>query len=760
MSQRVAGGKARAIDQLIGWGFPVPPTGVVTTEVFTRLAADASVARLIEAIRAGADVPADQVDDCFARASMAAADRRSIVDLSASVGAGSRLAIRSSATVEDLAGSSFAGQYRTVLDVDPADHADSVRAVLLVFASLWHPAPVAYRRALGIDDSDAAMAAVLMRMVPATTAGVTFTHDPASATAVVRVEVVSGIGEQLVSGAVTPDVHLVERCSPGVLTPDLEAAVRLALEVEERFGTPQDVEWAWDGHSMWLLQARPITTLDVDDGFDSPATDHELTTAGIGEMVPGVLAPLLAQINLHLLEEAFRRLLDDLGTPADAIPVDQIVRRVRGRAALDFDVLRDMARRLPGGSVDELEFQYFGSRRAGRRTAPPNPDLGLRGRMRAIAHDVRVLRSRRHSAQAAEIVVRAVEELDRGRDLSGLTSAQLLGLRGRLIDVATRGVAAELGVAAVAASSFRKLELMLEPHLGPDRATAAAERITSGHGIVAAHGSGASASVFAGPTFEELGLVPPDVTAATSVPDDDRLDALLAELAAIPSWSSNALMSYVRRRGLAQLTDDTVSQLRRREAAKGAVLTIGGLVRAIHLELGQRLVCTGALEVRSDVDLLSDAELRYALRGRGGPAAIEVRRRWCNRYAAEGPLPARFTGRPQRAVPDLPEGDQLEGWATSAGRADGTARVVHSPVEGLESGAILVAEATDASWSPLFVNAAGIVLERGGPLSHAAILARELGIPAVLNVKGATRLLDGEHITVDGDTGVVVRRRP
>ena len=67
-----------------------------------------------------------------------------------------------------------------------------------------------------------------------------------------------------------------------------------------------------------------------------------------------------------------------------------------------------------------------------------------------------------------------------------------------------------------------------------------------------------------------------------------------------------------------------------------------------------------------------------------------------------------------------------------------------------------MAEATDASWSPLFVEAAGIVLERGGPLSHAAILARELGVPAVLNVAGATSLLDGLEVLVDGDAGVVV----
>jgi pyruvate,water dikinase len=78
------------------------------------------------------------------------------------------------------------------------------------------------------------------------------------------------------------------------------------------------------------------------------------------------------------------------------------------------------------------------------------------------------------------------------------------------------------------------------------------------------------------------------------------------------------------------------------------------------------------------------------------------------------------------------------------------------PDDSLPTGAILLAEATDASWSPVFVRAGAIVLERGGPLSHAAILARELGVPAVLNVGAALRSLDGRVLTIDGSSGIVV----
>ena len=112
---------------------------------------------------------------------------------------------------------------------------------------------------------------------------------------------------------------------------------------------------------------------------------------------------------------------------------------------------------------------------------------------------------------------------------------------------------------------------------------------------------------------------------------------------------------------------------------------------------------------------------------------------------------------PEYLPVEIPEGGhRLDGWAASPGRYTGTARVVADAGDRLEPGDILVAEATDASWSPLFLEAGAIVVDRGGPLSHAAILARELGIPAVLNVEGASRTLDGRRMTVDGDAGIVV----
>ncbi len=271
----VLGGKAAALDRLIEWGLPVPPTGAVTTDAYVRFAAQPRIAELLDRLRRGDDVPDDEVDAAFATGTFDTGDEQRITEVASELADGHRLAVRSSATVEDLERSSFAGQYRSVLDVDVDDRDALLAAVRSVFASLWHTAPRAYRGAFGVDADSAAMAAVLMRMVPAKRAGVVFTVDPGGGRGLARVEAVEGLAESLVSGAQTPDALLVPREGPRDGVPaEVSDALDLALVIEERDGRPQDVEWAWDGDLVWVVQARPITVAAEDgDGFDDPLED-------------------------------------------------------------------------------------------------------------------------------------------------------------------------------------------------------------------------------------------------------------------------------------------------------------------------------------------------------------------------------------------------------------------------------------------------------------------------------------------------------
>jgi len=346
--------------------------------------------------------------------------------------------------------------------------------------------------------------------------------------------------------------------------------------------------------------------------------------------------------------------------------------------------------------------------------------------------------------------------------LAAWSDDELLAYVRRLVDLAARGLAAELGVAAAGAASYRRLELMLGNHLGAEAGATATQKVTAGLGAATVRVPSASAAVFAGPTWQEIGSIPPTHTHRNADDFDRRRKELEQRLKNLPGWTRRRIITGqfidTRIHLVRRTSTDVVEELRRREATKGAVLELGGEVRRAVYELADRLVDRDVLVDRADIELLSTSEIQAAVTDSESITVDTLgrRRNWLGRYEAEGSLPIRFSGIPDREPVPLPEGDVLSGWSASPGRYCGSARVVSGPAETLSRGDVLVAEATDASWSPLFVVAGAIVVERGGPLSHAAILARELGLPAVLNIPGATRVLDGAEVTVDGDQGVVV----
>ncbi|NNE72235.1 MAG: hypothetical protein HKN26_01065 [Acidimicrobiales bacterium] len=765
------GGKGASLARLVEGGHHVPATGVVSPAAYRRVAAaNPAVEELVARIIAGAHVEDAEVDATFAAVDVPADVRGEIATMASRVGEGGPVAVRSSATVEDMSGSSFAGQYQSLLDIDSSDTDKVLGAVQQVWASLWHAAPTAYRTAFGIDNAEVAMAVVVMAMIPAETAGVIFTVDPGG-TDGARVEAVEGLGESLVSGERTPSAWVVRRPdSPDESTaPDaLDAmptaartALDMALAVEESFEVPQDIEWAAADSEVYVVQARPITVLETDDGFDTPIDEHELTTSGIAEMVPGVQPPLRWEVNQFILEEAFRSVLDSLGIIRGAqAEVRPFVRRVRGRVALDFDQLRNAASHIPG-AADQLEEQYFGHVDPDRPGAS-GATAARSGRIARMAQLIRTIQTRRLVIDGAEVLIHAMQGLRRRRPmLDDFEDEALLAYGRRLVDLAARGLAAELGVAAAGGANFDQLLSLLEGHLGPEEAPRAALAVTAHSGATMERQPWASAAVFAGPTWAELG------SRLQNIPDDPEaraadLNELEARLQSLPGWRRRRILTGqfidVRIHVIRRTVHDVIEQLRRREAAKAAVLELGGEVRRVHLELGSRLAARGVLNESADVDLLTTREIADALQGQSTvhTDTIGRRRNWLSRYEVEGELPVRFRGVPDREPAPLPEGDVLEGWAASPGRRSAPARVVRTARGELQPGEVLVAETTDASWSPLFVKAGAVVVERGGPLSHAAILARELGLPAVLNVEGATGVLDGCTVSVDGDQGVVV----
>lgn len=201
---------------------------------------------------------------------------------------------------------------------------------------------------------------------------------------------------------------------------------------------------------------------------------------------------------------------------------------------------------------------------------------------------------------------------------------------------------------------------------------------------------------------------------------------------------------------------------RQRELARSALAASGEAVRLLLLEMGRRLCRRGILDDRGDIFDLTPHEALDAMDGKtaGLRSRIRHRRRQMAHWDAN-PAPDTVIGDGLAAPPRpaaLAAGEGWSGVSVGGGVVEGVARIVPSPEQGggLRPGDILVAPSTDPAWTPLFLRAGGLVMETGGYVSHGAIIARELGIPAVINLPGILDAIrDGQRVRVDGDRGVV-----
>jgi pyruvate,water dikinase len=837
------GGKASSLDRLVAEGFPVPRAAVVTARAYRMFVRDAQLEPFLKELQHGPLPPADQiaadrsrVEAVFLDAPMPGELEDELLTLFASFLVVGPIAIRSSATAEDMVVASFAGQYETFLGI--RTESEAIQALRRCWASLWSPQARSYRRRELIPEDDLAMAVIIQRMAAATWAGVMFTRDPQGSALDIKVEAVAGLGDDLVSGRVTPHGFTIDRNTLVVRSRGqqaklgfLEDLARLGLRIEGRAGAPQDIEWAMTRDGLQVLQARPITVsrpLAIhDDGFDTGAISRDdFTPRGVAEMLPGVVPPLLWTINAPMLEDAFRALFARIGVTG-IHDERRVVGRFRGRATLNLSVLRDAAMSLPGGSGDEVERQYLGHALEHFDEALPEESrAGLWARARAAFRNWQANRLLADEVELINHAVHGIIGLD--IDLGQLPAGRLLRFRCRIRDLAWRIYAAEVAASSAAAAAYRALEVQIGRWLGDEEGVLWAQRLTAGTLAQASVGAGrvnrlraiyekhvadvptiraalintgpdqreriealgadgrafladvdhcvrafGAQAVYGGRTWnEDMVGVWSQFTSFARAPlrhEDipDALPELISVLKTSPRWRLKRVMTGqlvdMRLRMLRRMAEEATAYLRSREEAKSALLVLGGAERRVIFEIADRLVVSGHLARAVDVELYSDGELEQMLLG-AEPVfrqELERRRRALVRARDAGPLPEVFRGRPDVADhAQVPSGPVMQGWAASPGLVTAKARVLHSLEEGtrLEPGEVIVAHSTDPSWTPLFLVAGGIVLEEGGPLSHAAIVAREFGLPAVLNVNDATLAIEtGEELLVDGTSGEVRR---
>jgi len=339
------GGKAASLGEMTAADLPVPPAFVVTADTYRAFIEETGIdEELFEAVDVDADDSADlagaadHAKELIEGTEIPADIREEIMAAYERIGDNASVAVRSSATAEDLPDASFAGQQETFLNVTGEDLLNRVREC---WASLFTQRAIYYRQEQGFDHADVDIAVVVQQMVDAEKSGVMFTSHPSTGAPVVTVEAAWGLGEAVVSGAVTPDNYVVDRATgevtdrtvatkkimhvrdeetgetverpvpadrqdEEVLTEaELEALCSLGEDLEAHYGEPQDVEWAIadDGSgagagpdgTVYLLQSRPITTISdgtsaqgsVADGGavetkDGQGDDSEVVLSGLG----------------------------------------------------------------------------------------------------------------------------------------------------------------------------------------------------------------------------------------------------------------------------------------------------------------------------------------------------------------------------------------------------------------------------------------------------------------------------------------------
>lgn len=767
------GGKASNLGELMGAGFDVPAGFVVTTEAFRVTVGEASTLKGIEASKISGGLETSI--------------RRAYAELG-----GGPVAVRSSATAEDLPGAAFAGQQDTHLEVDGSE--EVISAIRNCWASLFSERAIAYRERLRIDSASVSMGVVVQRMVAADAAGVMFTAEPVTgARDRVVVNASRGLGEAVVSGTVTPD-HFVIDAGYRFITKrqgqdepvagggvgGVSFAVSEAVLVElaatgrriaEHFQRPQDIEWAVQGGRLFIVQSRAMTALP-------PA--------------PIVLSRAQRQLGPVLLELLPRRPLP-MELTAGIRPI--FAKHVLGLASGLAGIAVDYSAALPERDAIVQEF------------VPPRPRPTWHTPARLVRTVLRGMKGSpgqwRSDARFVEFR-RGVAQLE-ATDLTGLSWAQLVTVpdrAGQLVDVMT-----QLRVVHLPSALGALAKLWVSQLVSRNKATMRDVLTASTTVTRLANDELAAMAVEAGGNFELGELIrAADVhqleEAARSTPAIAqwlrRFEDFLAmfghrETTSIlllhdPSWkaSPGTVLGLVRmlldeddvpqtptaaahtagaempawQRSLVRKAADAVAL---REDTHFELTRVMPALRRAILEMGRRLADADELDDAEDVWMLTLDEVRAWPRSDAafsvGLRTVAARRAMAYAELASNPLIATTTLYPKRKGS---ASALVLGTGSGSGRATGRVRIIGGPGEfgNLRTGEVLVCSATNPSWTPLFQRAAALVVDHGGLASHAAIVAREYGIPAVMGAATATTTLrDGQLVTVDGDRGEVIEAK-
>jgi pyruvate,water dikinase len=816
----LAGGKGANLAILTQRGFPVPPGFIVTAQTYREFVACGR-----EVLRGVDGMPfhdpglmraeSERLRRALAEFPLPAGAVEEIRGQLRKFPASQAFSVRSSSTLEDLAGAAFAGQHDTYLNC--AGGAQILERVKDCFLSLWHDRAIAYRHQQGFAHGAAAMAVVVQEMVQSEVAGVGFSINPISGDLnEMIVDANYGLGESVVSGEAEVDHFAIDRATRAVRTSaiarktrkivgmeggtrevalegeegakpclsgqQLEELSGLLLRVEASYRFPQDIEWGFAGGRLHLLQSRPITTIPPRWTRDESA-----------ERFPNVITPL----TWDFVESGFHRSLQYSFRLMGFPPFHGKWFGMHGHYIYgNQNAVELYARCVPLGirNLEELRAAIPGLREE-FRWVRELPLTWARDLDTYLIHIGRFTSESLADKNPGEVwrFVRAVSEHGADYFLPNIAISITHGALYRLLhgflqmafgpeaahslfdrlmafcETKTGMINRELFELAVAVRAQPALEKMMAER--PSREVierglleAYPEFQTRLEKFLRDHGHREVDFDAYAPTWLELPWVVLDnVRLILNTPMDRDPVAKERDL--------KMRMQQAEQEMFQKLPQDlhfffgeilrlarVYTSLDDLEHYQTTRLTLP-LRRGLR-ELGGRLAERAVLAEPMDIFFARSAQIDEALRSdheAGWRRFKEELYRQKDDYLKDkARKPEWILGESGPTEPAT--GDCLRGLAGSPGHAEGPVFIVLGPDDfaRFPKGAVLVARTTNPTWTPLFYSAVAVVTESGGPLSHGAVTAREMRIPAVMSVKESlTRLKNGQRVRVEGTSGKV-----
>jgi pyruvate, water dikinase len=801
----LTGGKGASLSRLLRAGFPVPPGFVVTTSA---VAAPLNAARRL-IVTDGLEAAHRFCLD----ATLPHRLSRAILRAYGGMGRGS-VAVRSSLVCEDTAATSCAGLLETVLGVDgDAGLLDAVRRVL---ASAFNRRLWVYLDETAGDGErgSLSLAVVVQPVIAGTVSGVAFSVDPVTCRPGVVIEAASGPAEGVVQGRVVPDrfrfgprgeLAEVLPARPG--SPCLDEAVarrvaNLAASIADFAGTPQDVEWTYDGRTLHILQARPITSLSGKEVYSRRM---------VSDMAPGVVKPLVwsakyAPIVENVFAPVFEMLVGSTG-----VDYGRMLARFYSRVYINDTVFGELFKRIglplnffyvlaredraapatirPGfrslpvffrvarfvrreSRIDGRVEPFLESQRRELKTfetidwaaEPPEALVGHFRRLKALHgrsqwHVVLVsINMLARSRMLRRMIARRWPDTDPGEVFKGYGRRSSLAPFEEIKKLADDARLLDPGlVARMAAGGGTGLTAALALSGNGRRILDRLDAFMARYGFLSANGSDFSETPWIedpGPIWSAIGRL----AATREPPSIDDAESRREEALHLVRTGYGP----VRRRLFDRLHASTIRYMDCRERVSLLMTEESCLMRRCVMALGRKLSERRVIDRCDDIFYLFEEELEPALADTAEAVAdrIAARKAEVAGHASFDPPDTLVGGELPAVEPPTAEGlEFLSGIGASAGVLTGRARLVREAgAGGADYGPseILVVPFTDVGWIPTLAGVGGVVADTGGQLSHTSIIAREFGIPAVVSVRHATRLIrDGQIVTIDGTAGRV-----